>query len=197
MNTAELLHTRFSPYSIPQPHKISRFRRGALARLFAELGFKRGAEVGVAEGHYSRTICESNDGVEHHAVDPWHPYKRSGSVIKDWNAQERCLQLAHEKLDPFGVIFHRLPSFEGAKDFEDGSLDYVYIDGDHSFDFVMLDLIAWSPKVRQGGIVAGHDYYEFRGAGVIAAVKAYTRAHGITEYFLTDEKESSFFWAKP
>jgi hypothetical protein len=153
--------------------------------------------VGVAEGHFSLAICKNNPGVEHHAVDPWHPYKRQGTVLKDWNAQERCLQLAHEKLDPYGVTFHRKTSLEGAKDFEDGSLDYVYIDGDHEFDGIMLDLIVWSPKVKTGGIVAGHDYYRFRGAGVIQAVNLYTHMHNIEEWYTADQKETSFFWAKP
>ena len=79
----------------------------------------------------------------------------------------------------------------------DVSLDFVYIDGDHSFDHAMLDLILWSRKVRPGGIVAGHDYYRFRGAGVVNAVDAYTTAHQIHEWFLDDQRETTFFWARP
>jgi hypothetical protein len=80
---------------------------------------------------------------------------------------------------------------------EDESLDFVYIDGDHSFDAVMLDLILWSRKVRKGGFVGGHDYYRFRNAGVVPAVDCYTREHNIHEWFLTDERTPSFFWLKP
>ena len=77
------------------------------------------------------------------------------------------------------------------------SLDFVYIDGNHHFDFVMQDIIEWSKKVRAGGVVSGHDYYRFRNAGVVDAVNTYTHAHQIWEWFITDEpKEKSFFWAK-
>jgi hypothetical protein len=76
-------------------------------------------------------------------------------------------------------------------------LDFVYIDGNHCFDFVMQDLIEWNKKVRKGGVISGHDYYRFKGAGVVNAVDAYTVAHQIHEWFLDDQRETSFFWAKP
>lgn len=38
------------------------------------------------------------------------------------------------------------------------SLDYVYIDGDHRYKSVMRDIVVWWPKVRPGGILAGHDF---------------------------------------
>ena len=80
----------------------------------------------------------------------------------------------------------------------DGSLDFVYIDGAHDFDNVMLDLIVWSRKVKAGGIVAGHDYDRPHKRGVVPAVDTYTRMHGIHEWFLTDQKrEASFIWMKP
>jgi hypothetical protein len=44
------------------------------------------------------------------------------------------------------------------RDVTNGSLDFVYIDGNHRFEQVVADLAAWAPKVRPGGIVAGHDY---------------------------------------
>ncbi len=78
----------------------------------------------------------------------------------------------------------------------DESLDFVYIDADHRFDYVMEDLIAWGRKVRKGGIISGHDYYRFRNAGVVPAVDVYTHCHYVGEWFITDEKEASFFWVK-
>ena len=47
---------------------------------------------------------------------------------------------------------------DAVKDIEDSSLDFVHIDGDHSYDFVMQDIILWGRKVRIGGIISGHDY---------------------------------------
>jgi len=60
----------------------------------------------------------------------------------------------------------------------------------------MQDIIVWSTKIRKGGIVSGHDYYRGRNNGVVPAVDAYTYAHQINEWFVTDEKEASFFWVK-
>lgn len=94
-----------------------------------------------------------------------------------------------------GIVMH-MESMHAARLIEDDSLDFCYIDGDHRFDGVMMDLICWARKVRPGGIVAGHDYYRFREAGIVPAIDAYTQQHGITKWFLTDEKNATFFWIR-
>lgn len=95
---------------------------------------------------------------------------------------------------------------EAVKRFKNGSLDFVYIDANHSFNYVMQDLTEWSKKVRVGGIVSGDDYYHFRKAGVIEAVNAYTKAHSI-KFNLTDpysdkirdrgsQEQPCYYWVK-
>lgn len=54
--------------------------------------------------------------------------------------------------------------------YEDASLDWVYIDADHHYEAVKRDILAWLPKVRKGGIIAGHDYAAYPTFGVIEAV---------------------------
>ena len=54
----------------------------------------------------------------------------------------------------------RMDSVEAAKRVEDGSLDFVFIDGDHSYDGCKRDIAAWTPKVKLGGWIGGHDYSE-------------------------------------
>jgi hypothetical protein len=49
-------------------------------------------------------------------------------------------------------------SFDIVKEYKDSSLDFVFIDSDHSYDCVKSEIINWWPKVKQGGILAGHDY---------------------------------------
>lgn len=200
METSQFLHERFNPRfdQIP-PVRVKGFTREKLAQLFGELGFTHGAEVGVAEGIYSLVLCQNIPGLKLACVDLWDTYYRGDDArvkIKDRAMQDEAWQLAHKKLDPFNVEYFRLPSVEAAKQFPDGSLDFVYIDADHAFDFVMQDLIVWSKKIKPGGIISGHDYYRFRGAGVVNAVDAYTAAHQIHEWFLDDQREISFFWAK-
>ena len=64
-----------------------------------------------------------------------------------------------------------------AKRFDDESVDLVFLDADHSEDGVLRDLQAWLPKVRPGGIVAGHDYGARRHPGVKPAVDRVFREH--------------------
>lgn len=176
--------------------------RADLARLFAERGYRRGCEVGVADGRYSLLLCETIPGLTLFCVDPWArtPGNRRGGG-NDQHA--RNLELARQRLAPYDARFDRRVSLEAVQDHNDGSLDFVFIDANHDFDFVMRDLIEWTPKVREGGIVSGHDYYHFDRSGVVEAVDAYTAAHGIT-FALTTEKgpadshrlEPSYWWTR-
>jgi len=195
MKTAEILHERFNRRSdqIP-PARIKGFNRVKLAQLFAELGFQEGAEIGVADGRNSLTLCENIPGLHLHCVDPWLKYPENPRAH---NNQAECLELAQQRLAPYRAELIQAMSMEAVSHFRPGQLDFVYIDGHHGFDYVMMDLIEWSKIVRPGGIVAGHDYYRFRWAGVVDAVDAYTKAHQINEWFIDDDRrEPSFFWAK-
>src|SRR3990167_6105142 len=56
------------------------------------------------------------------------------------------------------IIKIRKTSVEAAKDFEDASLDAIYIDAEHDEDSVREDVRAWRPKIKRGGILSGHDF---------------------------------------
>lgn len=65
----------------------------------------------------------------------------------------------------------RADSLRAAKVFPDNSLDLVYVDADHSYEAVKADILAWLPKVKAGGWIAGHDHMEYWNCGgVIRAV---------------------------
>ncbi len=86
---------------------------------------------------------------------------------------------------------------DAVRDFPDKSLDYVYIDGLHDFDNVMMDIIHWTRKVKSGGIVSGHDFAVAHNDGIIQAVEAYTRAHNIQTWYITHEDyPPSFCWVR-
>lgn len=168
------------------PVRIAKMTRGSLIEKFAEFGLTKGAEIGVDRGSFSLYMCKKIEGLELLCVDPWRERQRG---------QERY-ETTKKKLAPYNVTLARTTSVLASLEVEDESLDFVYIDGDHTFDSVMLDIILWTRKVRFGGVVSGHDYYRFRRAGIVPAVDVFTQQHGISEWFLTDEKEATFFWAR-
>lgn len=65
---------------------------------------------------------------------------------------------------------YKLPSVEGAKLYKDKSLDFVYLDACHLYECLIADINAWLPKIKSGGILAGHDYNHPVWPGVKTAV---------------------------
>ena len=165
--------------------------RTHLAELFAELGFNEGAEIGVRSGNYSLELLTKNPNLHMRCIDTWAPYAKVPQERQDRHYRH-CIQ----KLAPYNAEIIKMSSMEALSVVPDGSLDFVYIDGRHEFSFVVQDLIGWSAKVRQGGIVSGHDYYNFYQGGIILAVDAYTRAFNINPWYVTKEVQPSFFWVK-
>lgn len=153
--------------------------REALARHFAELGFKKGAEVGVCYGLYSKVLLDNIPDLHLLAVDRWETYEGYNRRRRQ-DTLEDAFVAATELLSPYkGCEILRGDSLEVAKTIPDGSLDFVFIDADHAYHAVVKDVAAWAPKVRKGGIVSGHDYYESKsgGLGVIPAVNEYVIAN--------------------
>jgi predicted O-methyltransferase YrrM len=142
--------------------------REALINHFAELGFTKGAEIGVAQGNNSERMLKLIPNLELICVDcygkGWAPY----------------MEATRERLAPYNATLIVKKSVDAAPDVPDGSLDFVYIDAEHSYKSVKEDIAAWAPKVRTGGIVSGHDYYVTKkgNTGVIQAVDEFVAEHG-------------------
>ncbi len=67
-----------------------------------------------------------------------------------------CLALREHS--PARVWYDRIDSLQASARHADGSLDFVFLDGCHTFEAVQADIKAWRPKVKTGGMLAGHDY---------------------------------------
>ena len=147
-----------------------------LATYFNKKGFKVGAEIGVADGRYSKILCEEIPRLKLNCVDLWTPYE---ACWRSQKYQDKAMEQAQEKLKDYDTHFFKTPSVNASLVFDDDSLDFVFIDGSHIFDHVMIDIIIWSRKVRKGGIVSGHDYCHFTDSGVIEAVNKYCEIHKI------------------
>lgn len=151
--------------------------RHELARYFNQLGFKTGAEVGVCDGRFSQELCENIPGLGLICVDTWFAYPENS---QDGTQEQlnKCKRIAEERLAKYQVSFVQRFSMDAVKDIPDAYLDFVYIDCNHKFDYVMEDIIHWSRKVRNGGIVSGHDYWNIKDFGVVPAVDTYVKVHG-------------------
>ena len=184
----------------PMPIELRDFHRNDLAQLFAELGFKKGAEIGVAEGHYSEILLQANPDLELLLVDPWRRYD-GNPYAHSQEHQDFSLNETKRKTAPYpNVRIMQDFSMNAVREIPENSLDFVYIDGHHGFNWVMSDLIEWGKRVRSGGIISGDDYYHFKRswAGVVEAVNAYTLGHRISPWFLIDAPRSvDFFFIRP
>ena len=122
---------------------------------------RQGVEVGVWKGNFSRVQLEHGSQTLH-LVDSW---RHLPSWNKPWNIDDASFQenyvAVRELVDEFGanrVIIHRGTSQEAAPTFSDHSMDYIYIDGDHTVAGAVTDCLLWWPKLKPGGLFFGDDY---------------------------------------
>lgn len=169
------------------PIEIPEMGRVGLAQLFNELGYREGAEIGVKEGDYSEVLCQENKNLKLYSIDPWLHYKEYTDIV---SSLPRFYENAKTKLKKYNCVIIRKFSMEAVKRFEDGSLDFVFIDGNHDFQYVVNDICEWSKKVRKGGIVSGHDYVKFKNGKmhIVQALQGYTWSYGVKLLFLVGVK---------
>lgn len=118
--------------------------RAWLAGLFKDYGFTVGAEIGVWRGEHAESLCRTIPGLRLLCVDPWKAY----DDYHDPKNQQRRLDDAYRdacaRLAPFRCDIKRMSSTEAAGRVPDGSLDFVFVDGNHAKSYVLADLEALS-----------------------------------------------------
>jgi Methyltransferase domain len=144
-------------------HAIDRFPSGS---HFVEIGIWEGrsaAFMGVEILNSGKKIrydaIDHFEGSKEHKEDPmWVP--RLSSLY------DVCVA----NLQPISHVVNiiKSDSIVASQNYQDQSLDFVFIDGGHSYESIKADITAWLPKVKKGGILAGHDYPDW--AGVVKAV---------------------------
>jgi hypothetical protein len=213
MNTAYYLAKKFGA-SKDNPQKLVGFLRDDMYRLFAELGFTTGVEIGPEKGKNAQTMFEIIPNLKLYGVDSYKHHPQASHMfhakLRNWNDDwfKNCKNQCLKRMK--GKNFTLLQGFseDMVNKIADNSLDFVYIDQDHSYDFVMQDIIIWGRKIRKGGIMSGHDYYvekdqSKRREKVTQAINDYTRVHDI-KFYVTDENHAlmkgdiypSWFWVK-
>lgn len=158
--------------------------RTDLAQWFAAQGFTIGAEIGVERGKFSAVLCAANPDLYLICVDPWQAYPGYREHVSQAQLEGFYVE-TRERLSPYDVTILRATSVEAAAQITDGSLDFAYLDAKHDEASVREDIAAWAPKVRPGGVLAGHDYNR---SGVRNAVTAYGRPFTLT----TDDRSPSW-----
>lgn len=127
----------------------------------------RGAEVGVFLGRMSHNLLARHENLHLFMVDKWEPIAADSTAGK--SGDELVHLRPHYWYMVYGVAVAntafaadrrtiiRKDSTLAAEDVPDGSLGFVFIDADHSYEGCMADLKAWAPKVSGDGFVSGHD----------------------------------------
>lgn len=156
-----------------------------------------GAEVGVASAKTSEFLLNRFPNLKLLAIDSWEAPNPDSAYAKTrdrfaMSPPATCddrYEKAKSRLAPFTtdrvIIIHR-PSVEAARVIPDESLDFVFIDGDHSYEGCLADMRAYWPLVKPGGLFCGHDCIDpvpssdldERGRGVHKACKEFFEDHG-------------------
>lgn len=128
------------------------------------------AEIGTWRGDFAAAILRSRRPAQLYLVDPWEyrteaEYEHASYGGRSQGGQEKLDAMYQAVVDRFrseidsGQVFvKRVRSLDAASSFEAESLDWVYIDADHSYEGVKRDLDAYYRVVKAGGFLAGDDY---------------------------------------
>ena len=161
------------------------------------LGFAeglKGIEIGMSAGVTTRHFFELLPGLQMVEIDPYAPYV-------DWNGDEHTPYRAEATLEEFWIRnadfksrirhFHTT-SDKAAKFLPDEAFDFVFIDGLHTYDQVLKDCQNYWPKVKSGGLFAGHDFNTIQAVG--DAVRAFAKS--LNAHILQTEHDV-WYWRKP
>ena len=125
--------------------------------------YKIGAEIGVARGNTTWRLLRYCPSLYLYAVDLWGYVPEvfteySQGIYADWD-----FSLEKRKFDqqtaPYVDRLHvmRGISWDMAMYVQEEELDFVFIDADHGYESVLKDIKAWTPKLKPGGVLSGHD----------------------------------------
>jgi cephalosporin hydroxylase len=143
---------------------LSEVQRNDNGACFVEVG----TWLGKSACYMASQIAQSHKEIRFYTVDVWdlgsvdviYTRKHRESLyydLPDGPYTEYLDNISSCGLQDY-IIPIRMHSVQAAKLFDDESIDFIFIDADHKYESVKADLLAWYPKVKQGGIIAGHDY---------------------------------------
>ncbi len=141
--------------------KLPKRERNYRPSLMTLKGQKKlvGCEIGVNAGVNSFNILKKLHIKKLYLIDPYMEYEQGGVVVLQDDVgptKRKALRRLEKWKDKIVWIYKT--SEEAHEDVPDGELDFVYIDGNHEYEYVKRDIELYEPKVKDGGLIAGHDY---------------------------------------
>jgi len=141
-------------------------------------------EIGVFKGRSTAVmapVCLTN-GCDYHVVDNfWGTDERDPATVVQ--RSEKVLAAFRRNMKSLGlwdrITVHKSDSYAATAAFQDASLGLCFIDADHTSKGCVRDIESWWPKVRPGGVLAGHDYSDSRAFTVRHAVDAFVRSENL------------------
>lgn len=141
-------------------------RMDVLAKLINKNEWTTGAEIGVFKGATFFHLLDQCPQLRLIGVDSWRspPQQHEKNVMKGlstWHSQARYDEWADSvklraRQYPNATLYHA-DSLRVAEQIPDGSLDFIFVDAEHTTEAVIADVTAWRGKVRAGGWILGHD----------------------------------------
>ncbi|MBF8249508.1 MAG: hypothetical protein HW400_109 [Candidatus Levybacteria bacterium] len=160
MTTLNFLLNRYGVRGQKSPINLPYKRWSRFPELIKELGFTSGAEVGVERGRFAKNMVRYNPQLKLFAVDAWKTYRDyDGLPLVNQEVLSSYYLKAKQTLKPYNVQIIKDFSMDAVKKFANKSLDFVYIDANHRYEYCLEDIGEWSKKVKKGGLVAGHSYF--------------------------------------
>lgn len=154
------------------------------------------AEIGVFSGDFSKVIYETVKPSKFYLVDLFTGHASSGDKNGE-NNRKISLDASFKELSNYfnkkdSVELYKGKSTNFLNSLPDYHLDFIYIDGDHSYQGVSEDLMLSKIKVKPGGIISGHDYCP-RFPGVMKALDDFVNKFNLSTKFTVKDKIPSFF----
>ena len=136
-----------------------------------------GAEIGVAAGVHAEDIMTMLNMKKLYLIDPYEPYVEVGRLHTDYLADK---QKAALRLKRFGEKVEFIyQGSDGAATLIPNGLDFVYIDGNHTYEYVKSDIETYYPKITDHGVLSGHDFGRAYNGDVVRAVVEFVSKHNL------------------
>jgi len=133
-----------------------------IPKIINDSNYTVGVEVGVAYGGHSESILKNTNVKKLYSIDPYLNYDGyiGDGQCKEQYVMDDIYHFVKDRLSYYGNRYElvREMSVNVVDNFSDNSLDFVYLDGNHFEEYFKQDINKWWPKVKNGGIICGHDY---------------------------------------